>query len=122
MNRPDSRTSENRARSSGMNGAYCALTSTSGITTARVYPRCLRRIRRKRASNRLVRAVGAGLAPTLQEAPGDRGDDSDDEHRDDVVDEPERLVELLPARPRRPAGAGEREAPERRPEERQPDV
>ena len=37
MNRPDSSTSANRSLSSGISGAYCALTSTSGITSVRVY-------------------------------------------------------------------------------------
>ena len=49
MNRPDSSTSAKRSFSSGINGAYCALTSTSGITIARVYRRCSGAIRCSRS-------------------------------------------------------------------------
>src|SRR5436190_568657 len=97
MKTPASRTSARRSFSSGRRGAYCALTSTSGIgrtasessrAPARDYPR--------------------------------RG--RHDSHHDRVIDEAEVVVEALPALPDGPADAREREAPDRGAEERQEDV
>src|SRR5919108_2616999 len=94
MNSPDSRTASNLRRSSSISGAYCALTSTSGIGTA---------IKRTRAP------------ATDQEI----GHSEHDRSRDRVVDVVEVLVERLPARPEGVANAGEGDAPERRADERE---
>src|SRR5438270_5888741 len=93
MKTPASSTSARRSFSSGRSGAYCALTSTSGIGRT---------------------ASESSRAPAQHEPC--RG--SDDGERDRVVDEPEVAVKALPASADRPPDAGEREAPDRRPEER----
>ena len=66
-------------------------------------------------------SAGAPAAGRTMRQPshGDRATTTD---RDEVVDVAEGLVEALPARPGRPAGAGEHEAPDRRAEQREPDV
>src|SRR5437588_8453695 len=94
MKTPASSTSARRAFTSGRSGAYCALTSTSGIGRT---------------------ASESSRAPA-QHKPW-RG--SDDGERDRVVDEPEVAVEALPAPADRPPDAGEREAPERGAQQRQ---
>src|SRR5215217_6012425 len=93
MNSDDSSTESNRSRSCSISGAYCALTSTSGIRTAR-------------------KATGAPAAD-------DQIDDPDHDRRsDDVVDVAEALVERLPARSECVADPGEDDAPDRRPDRR----
>src|SRR5205823_5577250 len=94
MKTPASSTSARRSFSSGRSGAYCALTSTSGIGRT---------------------ASESSRAPAQHEPC--RG--SDDGEPDRVVDEPEVAVEALPAPADRPADAGGREAPDRRANERQ---
>src|SRR5215213_2586256 len=91
MNSDDSSTESNRSRSCSISGAYCALTSTSGIRTAR-------------------KATGAPAAH-------DQIDDPDHDRRgDDVVDVVEALVERLPARSECVADPREDDAPDRRPD------
>src|SRR5437870_7458159 len=87
MNHPESMTSAIRSFSSSSSGAYCALTSTSGIrgTAAQSSP------------------------PSSADEPG--SDEDDDEENDRDVDEAEVVVEGRPARAERPAAAGEPEAP-----------
>src|SRR3954471_16415446 len=86
---PLSRPSAKAAFSSGISGAYCAFTSTSGtLDTA-------------------LDGSRAALSP-----PGEEEDEENrDPERDRVVDETEVLVERVPARAERPACTGEREAP-----------
>src|SRR6266511_169775 len=94
MNAPDSSSSSKRSRSALISGAYCALTSTSGIGTARKATR------------------PASTDKQICHQQHDAGGDG-------VVDVVESLVERLPARAEGPAGAREREAPERRAEQGQ---
>src|SRR3954452_12900318 len=94
MNRPSSRTSAMRCFSSGRSGAYCALTSTSGICTTG------------------SQSIGAPSPP-----------DNVRRERNDSCDEgdirvAERVVEPLPVRAEGPADAREREGPDRRAGER----
>src|SRR5438105_15023073 len=91
MKRPDSSTSPRRSFSSGMKGAYCALTSTSGICTA------------------------GGLQSTEQEPC--RGETHDGDHS--VVDPTEISVYPVVAGSDTPAGACEGKAPDRRARQRQ---
>src|SRR5204862_289363 len=72
---------------SGISGAYCAWTSTCGIATA-----------------------GHGRRPPPHQQPVSNA--GHEQHGDAVVDEPEVVVELLPARAERPACSGEGEAPD----------
>src|SRR5256714_6567776 len=88
MKTPASSTSARRSFRSGRSGAYCALTSTSGIGRT---------------------ASESSRAPAEQEP----GYGRDDGERNRVVDEPEVPVEALPALADGPADAGEREAPDR---------
>src|SRR5687768_7421987 len=96
-NCPPSSTSSRTRFSSGSSGAYCALTSTSGICGTASNPR--------------------GAPPQTQVGEAQHGDGDDG-----VVGVVERLVEPLPVRPERPAHAGEAEAPHRRSGNRQRDV
>src|SRR4029450_13519691 len=93
MNSPDSSTASKRARSSSISGAYCALTSTSGVRTAR---------------------KGTGAATADQEI----GHAGHHERSDRVVDVVEALVERLPARARGVTGTRERDATRSRAAER----
>src|SRR6185295_16243734 len=97
MNSPESRTASKRARSSSISGAYCALTSTSGVGTAR-------------------KATGAATADH------EIGHAGHHEHGDRVVDVVELLVERLPASACGVARPREGDAPERRADEREHDV
>src|SRR6476660_7533173 len=93
MNRPDSSTSPRRSFNAGIRGAYCALTSTSGI-------------------------MGTGAPPedvAVQE-PGRGEADRDD---DSVVHPTEILVYPPVARSDTPADPREGECPDRRAHERQ---
>ena len=63
----------------------------------------------------------SGLPP-LQDPPAQERDAGDERHDDRVVDVAECFVEVLPLRAERPAGAREREAPDRRADERQDGV
>src|SRR6188472_1362083 len=93
MNRPDSSTSPRRSFNSGISGAYCALTSTSGI-------------------------MGTGAPPedmAIQE-PG-RGEADRDDHS--VIHPTEILVYPSVAGSDTPADAREGEGPDRGAEERQ---
>src|SRR4051812_24623719 len=92
---PESRTSAKASFSCGMRGAYCALTSTSGI---RGTP---------------LQSIGPS---SPQDQVGDADENSCNDHYFDV---PELLVETLVARAERPADAREREAPDRRTDQRQ---
>src|SRR3954452_1062262 len=95
---PDSRISANASFSCGMSGAYCALTSTSGIR-------------------------GTPLQSIGPSSPQDQVGDADENScNDGDFDEPELHVEALVARPERPADAREREGPDRRADQRQDDV
>src|SRR6476469_9039035 len=102
MKRPGSSTSAKRCCNSGMKGAYCALTSTSGITSV-LSLLSLERLVRRPASPEERAAEPRGA-------------------RDNVVDEAERLVERLPTRPGRPSGRRERKAPEGGAGQREPHV
>src|SRR3954447_4812424 len=88
---PPSSTSANACWSSGISGAYCALTSTSGMLGA----------------DTALDGSRATAAPPHEEV------HEADRHaeRDEVVDEAEVGVELLVTGAERPAGAREREAP-----------
>src|SRR5436190_11188585 len=98
MNWPPSSTSRNRRSSSGTSGAYCALTSTSGIFgTARDGSRAF-------ATHDQVRHERENACA----------------HR--VVDEAEVAVERLVTAPEAPADSRERERPDRGAEQRQEDV
>src|SRR5688500_751190 len=92
MNAPEASTSSNRVRSSSISGAYCALTSTSGICTT---------------------GKGTG-APTAHQQI--RHADHDP-CRDRVVHVVEVLVEGLPAGPEGVADRREDDAPDRRADE-----
>src|SRR5438067_8389397 len=94
MKTPASSTSARRSFSSGRNGAYCALTSTSGIGRT---------------------ASESSRAP----APDEVGDAHQNGGHDGVVDEAEVAVEALPAAADGPPGPCEREAPDRRAGERE---
>src|SRR5919201_2015134 len=98
MNSADSRTSAKRRFSSAASGAYCALTSISGIfsTTA-------------------SKCTGAATHNQIG-----REDDNSCYHR--VIGEAEVVMEAFPARADGPAHAREGEAPDRRAEQRQRDV
>src|SRR6185436_17441196 len=95
MNVPDSSTSANAAWRRGISGAYCALTSTSGI--------CGCTTRQSRGP------------PAVPEIGG--AEDEQPEHG--VVHVVERVVEALPVRAERPPDAGEPEAPDGRAGNRQ---
>src|SRR5215210_8850037 len=97
MNSPEASTSSKRSRSVSRSGAYCALTSTSGICTAR-------------------------KATRPASADQEIGNERDEDRGDRVVDVVELLVERLPARAERPADARERETPDRRPQKREDGV
>ena len=123
MKRPDSSTSAKRSLSSGISGAYCALTSTSGITTSectglsgRPTARCRENAARRRRPDRAGRADARRLRRSRQPSHAATADDGSG---DGDVREAERAVEALPARAGRPADAGEREAPDRRADQRQ---
>src|SRR5215467_9195539 len=88
MNCPSSRTSRNRASSSGISGAYCALTSTSGILCTA--PHC------------------SGLPPSVSEIHREEQDTC----KDDELGVAEGVVEALVARPERVAGACDSEGPD----------
>src|SRR5437899_11148979 len=88
MNWPPSRISRKRASSSGISGAYCALTSMSGIVCTATH--C------------------SDLAPPIQEI---RREDQNAYH-DGVLGVPEVVVELLVARAEPVAGPGDTEGPD----------
>src|SRR4051812_24327880 len=92
---PESRISANARFSSGISGAYCALTSTRGIRGTAIKSR--------------------GALPAHDQI-GRRKQNSCNE-RD--LGEAETLVEALVARPHGPPDAGEREAPDGRAHERE---
>src|SRR6476619_4059113 len=94
MKRPSSSTSEMRSLSSVRSGAYCALTSISGI----------------------VGTTGhfSGVPAEYEVA---NRENEESENR--VIDEAEAVVEVVPVAPDRPADAGQREAPDCRAGERQ---
>src|SRR5215210_1608842 len=93
MKRPSSSTSAIRSRSSGKRWAYCALTSISGIAaTAGV-------------------SLGHPWPSANPETPDEIGGGEDDHRGDGVLDEPEILVEAMPALPDRPADPGEAKTP-----------
>src|SRR3954471_1830937 len=93
MNWPLPRISLNTASSSAWSGAYCALTSTSGICTAPHF---------------------SGVEPPVDEIR--RQDQNACNHR--VLDVGEIVVEALVARAQAVAGPGDRERPDRRADER----
>src|SRR5262245_17570181 len=93
MNRPVSRTSAIRSFSSALSGAYCALTSTSGICGTAAHL--------------------SHASPT--EIPDQQREDTDSDERLDVA---EVVVERLPARAERPARARDPEAPRDRAQHR----
>src|SRR5215218_5375478 len=97
MKRPSSSTAEMRSLSSGRSGAYCALTSISGI----------------------VGTAGhfSGVPAEYEVADGE-----DEEPENRVVDEAEAVVEVVPVAPDGPADAGQHEAPDRRADEGQDGV
>src|SRR4051794_28019397 len=92
MNWPDSTTSSKQRRSSGIRGAYCALTSTSGIISA--FAEC--------------RGPSAGHQVADQRNCGDHDRDRDPG---------EVLVQRVVARAERPAAGGEAEAEHGAPDE-----
>src|SRR3954470_9477804 len=95
---PDSSISANASFNCGMSGAYCALTSTSGIR-------------------------GTPLQSIGPSSPQDQVGDSDENSCNDRnFDVPELVVETVVARAERPADAGQREAPNRGADQRQDDV
>src|SRR6188472_1757144 len=117
MNRPDSSTAENRSSSSGMSGAYCALTSTSGIWS----------VTRASVASLAGSSAGRGLLgdaafSLLHVAPSEPSDTRNDGPSDEVVGVPERVVEVLPVRACDVARAREREAPDGGAGERQDGV
>src|SRR6188472_832616 len=94
MNLPDASTAENRSSSSGISGAYCAFTSTSGIcwfTRASVAPDP-----RSSAGGRLL---GEPATALLHVPPAEPCRPHDDPRRDHVFDVTERVVDLFPIRP-----------------------
>src|SRR3954470_16906010 len=95
---PESSTSANASFSCGISGAYCALTSTSGI---RGTP---------------LQSIGPS---SPQDQVGDADENSCNDHDFGV---PELVVETLEARAERPADARQHEAPDRRADQRQDDV
>src|SRR3954470_4163552 len=99
MKTPASSTAAIRSWSSGISGAYWALTSTSGTLGA----------------DTALDGSRAALPP-----PDEDEDEEDcDTERDRVIDEAEVAVELLVAGAERPARAREREAPGERARDRQ---
>src|SRR5580765_4763978 len=98
MNAPDSRISSKARFSSGTSGAYCALTSTSGIRGT-----SLKSIAASAAQNQI-------------------GDQDQNSCNDGDFHEAELVVEALVARAERPADGREPEAPDRRADQRQHDV
>src|SRR5919206_3951047 len=88
MNSPASRTLCMRSRSSGIRGAYCARTSTSGI------------------------AAMARQSSRAQFAHDHCGEEREDRGDDDVVHVTEVAVEMRIARAERPADGGECEGPD----------
>ena len=83
MRRPDSRTAENRCSSSGMNGAYCAFTSMSGIcsvTRASVAP-----ARPAPGSSDAWRVLGEPAPASLHVSPGEPRRTPDDRGSDQVL-------------------------------------
>src|SRR6266545_3777715 len=94
MKRPDSSTSPKRSFSSGMSGAYCALTSTSGV-------------------------VGTGPQP-VRAAAEEQPRRSQHDHGDHSVVNPTEILVYPPvAGSDTPAGAREGETPDRRSDQRQ---
>src|SRR5262245_35329423 len=94
MKTPPSRTASMRCLISSSSGAYCALTSTSGIGRTAVQSR--------------------GAPPAH-----DQDETDHDARGDNVLHVAEVVVELRVARAEGIAGPREREAPERRPGDRQ---
>ena len=82
----------------------------ASVAPARVDPRFVRRRRSSSASAPL---------PSLEIPPAEPRGATDDRGRDDVLDVAERVVEVLPRLAGRVSGACEREAPDRRSEERE---
>src|SRR5438874_9392965 len=95
MNVPDSRTSAKVRSSSGISGAYCALTSTSGIGG--------------------TASKSRGASSAQDQVDGEEQNSCND--RD--LDVAEVVVELLVARAEPPADAGQRAAPDSRADERE---
>src|SRR6478609_3362016 len=95
MNCPDSSTSEKARSSFGISGAYCALTSTSGI------------------SGTLGECRGASVTQDQVAR------ENEDSCNHEVLDVAEAVMEALVARAERPPDGGEREAPQRRADQRQ---
>src|SRR5262245_11630594 len=89
MKRPLSRARENASFSSGIRGAYCALTSTSGIGGTAAHRR--------------------GATPPDDQVSGK----GNDRNRHEDLDITERVVELLPACAERIPGGCEPERPDR---------
>src|ERR1044072_7231121 len=99
MNLPDSSTPAIFSFSSSRSGAYCALTSVSGIATGATLP--------------FGRALESPTARSASHQPDHRVDDQRGHERpDDVVRVAELLVEALPARADRHTDTGECEAPD----------
>src|SRR5690348_13415552 len=95
---PESRTSAKACFRSGTSGAYCALTSTSGIRGTSPKSIC--------------------PSPAQDQI----GDQDQNSCNDGDLDEAELVVEALVARPERPADPGEDEAPDGRADQRQHDI
>src|SRR5258708_668353 len=93
MNRPDSSTSPRRSFSSGIRGAYCALTSTRGI----------------------IGASGQSRGPPADHQVADCSHHEPENHDRDVG---EIVVEAVVAGPERPSAGGEPEAEDAAAEER----
>src|SRR5690242_1535277 len=89
MNSAESTTSRTRSRSSGISGAYCALTSTSGI-------------RGTATESRGARHAG-----------NQRDDENDDDPDNEIVHVAEITVDMLVPGPQAPACAGKGERPDR---------
>src|SRR6478735_10649984 len=125
MKRPDSRTSPKRSLSSGMSGAYCALTSTSGITTSectgtgRGSPQGAGKMPSlRRAATAVERDRAVGVVPLNEAAPESlagaqpapregAGPDDGRHHRAPtrLVPEPEHVPELVSCQRRRDGAA-----------------
>src|SRR5262245_2513065 len=114
MKRPDSRTEEKRSSSSGISGAYCALTSTSGIG-------CVTRasVASPQRSSPCGGLLGQPPPALLQIPPSEPRCTADNRSDDHVFDVVEGVVEVLPRFSRRVSSAREREAPDRRARERE---
>src|SRR5581483_9507261 len=95
MNAPDSSTSLKRASSCARSGAYCAWTSTSGIFCTAGHSSC--------------------ASASVQEVAQQRRDAG----RDRVLDVLEAVIEPLVAAAEAVAGPGDRERPDRGPDQRQ---